>query len=392
MIVQQTPLHKTPLLSKLILDYCHSKSELSELVNNLPAQKNWNRQIQEKEMPIERRQNVHSVLIDQYTNSGLLNSSRKQSIDKLLSANTFTVCTGHQLNLLTGPAYFIYKIAGCIKQAQAISKESGKTVLPVYWMASEDHDWDEINHTYLWRNKLSWDKEVQGPVGRTPLHGLKEVVHEFKTILGNSASEVLSQAIDKALNKSNNLAQFTFILVDAIFAQHELLILDADSADLKRQFIPVMEDELLNNPSLGQVQKHSKILETLGHKAQVTAREINLFYIEDDLRERIVAVENGFSSSSNTYHWTSQELLELLQSNPEKFSPNVVLRPLYQEFTLPNLAYIGGPGELSYWLQLKGVFDHFNVVFPQLVLRNYALFIKAKDVEKMKGLGLNISD
>lgn len=313
-------------------------------------------------------------------------------IDELLSDQTFTVCTGHQLNLFTGPAYFIYKIAACIKQAQQASQQSGKSVLPIYWMASEDHDWEEINHTHLWRNKITWSKQVKGPVGRTSLQGLEAVLKEFKEILGGQSSSELEDLFQLALDKATNLSEFTFLLVDQLFKDEPLIILNPDSKELKRLFSPVMKSELLERPSEKRVLENSQMLENLGYHAQVNARKINLFYIENELRDRIVEKNEGFSTPNGNIEWTKTEMLNLLESNPESFSPNVVLRPLYQEFILPNLAYIGGPGELAYWMQLKGVFDHFGVEFPQLILRNSVLFIKEKDLQKMEKLDLSLSD
>ena len=160
--------------------------------------------------------------------------------------------------------------------------------------------------------------------------------------------------------------------------------MDADNSKLKRSFASVMKKELTEQFSWEAVNKTSAELEKNGVKLQINPREINLFYIEDGLRERIIKNKDSFEIGSKG-SFTLNELLELLDKNPECFSPNVVLRPLYQEVILPNLAYIGGLGEISYWLQLKGVFDKCNVAYPLIQIRNSVLWIdKAISAKKQK--------
>jgi len=160
---------------------------------------------------------------------------------------------------------------------------------------------------------------------------------------------------------------------------------------LKRMFIPYVEKELKNGISFQKVEATNKKISALGHKVQVSPREINLFYIKNELRERIVQNE-GFKVLNTKLSWSESEILKEVHEFPERFSPNVIIRPLYQEVILPNLCYIGGGGELAYWMQLKEYFESIDVTFPMLLLRNSALLKTGKQSDKLIKLNLSMMD
>ena len=166
--------------------------------------------------------------------------------------------------------------------------------------------------------------------------------------------------------------------------------MDADDANLKRQFIPFIKEELLKQTAFSKV---NETIEQFGnYTVQVNPREINLFFIEDNLRERIIFEDGGYKINNTKIHFSEQELLAELELHPEKFSPNVVMRPLYQEVILPNLAYIGGGGEIAYWLELKSFFETVKVTFPMLIVRNSVVLATEKQLKKADALALNWSD
>jgi bacillithiol biosynthesis cysteine-adding enzyme BshC len=182
------------------------------------------------------------------------------------------------------------------------------------------------------------------------------------------------------------LADATRFLGNELFGKYGLVILDGDDAALKKEFVPYIKAELLFQQSQHEVQ--NTIAQMKPYDIQVNPREINLFYIEDDLRERIVFEKELYKINNTSLQFTAEEILDLLEKNPEKFSPNVILRPLYQEVILPNLCYIGGGGELAYWLELKSFFNAVGVPFPILLLRNSALLATEKQAVKADKLGL----
>ncbi|WET01578.1 bacillithiol biosynthesis cysteine-adding enzyme BshC [Flavobacterium sp. YJ01] len=379
--------------SKLMQDYLDQKTELKTLYNNFPTLENFEKQIAEKAANFDHSN--RAVLVDslqkQYQNIEISDLTR-QNISLLALENTFTITTGHQLNLFSGPLYFLYKIISTINLTKELkSKYPSYNFVPVYWMATEDHDFEEINYFNFKGKKIRWNAESTGPVGRLSTNGLEDLFEVYSKELGSSTNaNSLKKLFEDAYLKHENLADATRFLANSLFSQYGLVILDADNADLKRTFIPFVKEELENQTSFKTVQKSIEKLEN--YNVQVNPREINLFYIEDKLRERIIFENDKYIVNNTKITFSKEEILKLLESNPEKFSPNVIMRPLYQEIILPNLCYIGGGGEIAYWLELKGFFDAVNITFPILLVRNSVLLATEKQAKKADNLNLSWKD
>ncbi len=380
--------------SKLITDYLEQKAELESLYNHFPTSENFKLQIAEKQnsFPQVNRSTLVNAVAKQYEDCKT-SEATNANIQKLEHSNTFTITTGHQLNLFTGPLYFVYKITSTINLCHQLKKDYPHCdFVPVYWMATEDHDFEEINFFQYKNTKIKWDVESKGPVGRLSTNGLDIVYEAFANVLGNSINATyLKELFQKSYLQHPSLAAATRFLVNELFGNQGLVILDGDDSSLKRLFIPYIKKELINQTSYKNVTTTNEHLK-VNYPIQVNPREINLFYIEDSLRERIVQKDNHFAINNTSISYTPEELLALLETNPEKFSPNVILRPLYQEVILPNLAYIGGGGELAYWLQLKSNFEANAIPFPMLVLRNSVLIASEKQSQKAAKLELSWAD
>ena len=379
--------------SSLINDYLEQKSNLKPLYNRFPSLKNFGAQVQEKKASYayESRKILVSVLKQQYSKISIT-SITQQNIELLLNSNTYTITTGHQLNLFTGPLYFLYKIISTINLTKELqAKYPNYNFVPIYWMATEDHDFEEINSFNFKGRKFNWNTATSGAVGRLSTEGLEHFFEVYANELGTSANAIsLKKLFESAYLEHKTVTEATRHIVNELFGEYGLVILDADNQKLKRLFTPYMKEELVFQIS------HKKVLKTTEKlkesTIQVNPREINLFYLEDNIRERIL-FENGKYKVNNTkIEFTKSEILELLENHPEKFSPNVILRPLYQEVILPNLGYVGGGGEIAYWLELKSFFDAVKVTFPILLLRNSALLATEKQVHKMDKLGLSWKD
>jgi bacillithiol biosynthesis cysteine-adding enzyme BshC len=379
--------------SPLMNDYLDQKPHLQSLYNRFPSIENFEAQIQEKKENFNHKNRavLVSVLQNQYSKVSISDLT-KRNIEALSNENTFTVTTGHQLNLFTGPLYFLYKIISTINLAKELkAKYSSQNFVPIYWMATEDHDFEEINYFNFKGRKFRWNTESSGPVGRLSTEGLADFFEVYAHELGSGKNaEAVKNLFQESYLKHSNLTEATHYLANELFGEYGLVILDADNQDLKRAFIPYIKEELIQQTS------HKLVLETSeklkNYTIQVNPREINLFYLEDNLRERII-LENGIYKVNNTkIEFSESEILELLENHPEKFSPNVIMRPLYQEVILPNLCYIGGGGEIAYWLELKSFFDAVKVTFPVLLLRNSALLATKKQAAKADKLGLSWSD
>ncbi len=373
-------------------DYLEQKESIKDFYGNFPNIEGFSNQINEKSKSFKNssREVLNACLIEQ-TKELELSALTKKHIALLKESNTFTVTTGHQLNLFTGPLYFLYKIVSAINLAKELKKNfPDKNFVPVYWMATEDHDFEEICFFNYKGGKIQWNKNVEGAVGRASTQGLEVIYDELDRLLGtNKNAGKLRALFSKSYLEHGSLAEATRFLANALFSEYGLVIIDGDDQNLKRLFQPFVKDELIKQISFNKVS-NTNIKLGSNYPIQVNPREINLFYLDENLRERILFEDGIYRVNNTDIEYSEKEILLLLESSPEKFSPNVLMRPLYQEVILPNLCYIGGGGEMAYWMQLKDYFSAVSVPFPILLLRNSVLLINDKQHKKMKAL--NISD
>ncbi|MGB5227160.1 MAG: bacillithiol biosynthesis cysteine-adding enzyme BshC [Eudoraea sp.] len=391
------PFKKTGYFSSLISDYLDENKKLKPFYNRFPKIEEFKAQIEEKSnsYPQTSRKILKQVLQEQYEDVKA-SKTTLSNISALAQDETFTVVTGHQLNIFTGPLYFLYKIISTINLAKALKKAyPGNTFVPVYWMATEDHDFDEINYFNLHSKKIQWNHNSSGAVGRLSIEGLEAVFDAFSKEVGhNNNAENLKDLFKKAYLEHNSLSEATRYLADTLFGEYGLVIVDGDDVKLKNLFIPYIEKDIIENLSYTRVSETITALESVSssYDIQVNPREINHFYLKDGLRERLFEREGFFYVNNTDIKFTKDEILLELNAHPERFSPNVVTRPLYQEVVLPNLCYIGGGGELAYWLELKSSFDAMKVPFPILLLRNSAVMISEKENKKIQNLDLVPAD
>ena len=385
------PYQQTGYFSSFICDYLNEAESMKPFYNRFPNLENFKEQIEEKKKSFrnDSRAILVEVLQNQYSS---VNTSKltQNNIQFLEQENTFTITTGHQLNLFTGPLYFLYKIISTINLCEELSVAyPEQNFVPVYWMATEDHDFEEINFFNFKDKKVEWNRTFGGAVGELSTDGLDEVCKMFAGQLGpGKNAEMLKGLFSKAYLNHNNLADATRYLANELFGEYGLVIIEANDVQLKKGFIPYVEKELLEQPTISSVAETNKKLA----KVQVNPRDINLFYLQEGSRERIIKEKGQYRVNNTDIFWGTSELLKEVNDFPERFSPNVLLRPLYQEVVLPNLCYIGGGGELAYWLQLKSAFEIFKVPFPMLLLRNSALVINEAQQKKLQKLELNIDE
>lgn len=379
MQVNTLPLREIHQFSPLFLDYITKQEKLKSFYCQFPDIEGFGEQLKLKTFDPSKREILVQVLEDQYKNI-----TNKPNIQILSDENTFTVTTGHQLNIFTGPLYIIYKLITTINLANSLKKAYPEyNFVPVYWMATEDHDFAEIDHFSLFGKTHQWQTEQKGAVGRMN-------PNEIKTILEEISEKI--PLFEEAYNRHDTLADAVRFYFNELFGAQHLVIIDADNRALKKVFSPIIKEDILSQTTLPIVQETSEKLEQLGYKTQVTPREINFFYLKDGLRERIVKENGQYKVLNSDIHFSEEEILKMIENEPEHFSPNVILRPVYQETILPNLAYIGGPSEVPYWLQFKDAFDHFKLAFPILVPRNFALIINKSLSKRMEKLGLSTSE
>ena len=375
------PYTGTGYFSKTITDYLTGTGALRPFYRFSPYSDSLKAAIEARSVAPVDRETLVQVLRKQYSNLPQ-HDAATDSIHLLLQENTFTVCTAHQPNLATGYLYFIYKILHAVRLAADLAKlYPDKHFVPVYYIGSEDNDLEELGTFRYEGKKFVWDADGQtGAVGRMKTASLKPLLDDFFNIAGPPGDYLkeLKQMLTVAYLQHNTVAEATQYLVHQLFGKYGLVVLDPDDALLKRNFLPVMKDDLLRHAAHEKAVQSIAAFEAAGYKAQVYPREINLFYLKDNLRERIETEAGKWRVLNTTIEWNEQELLSELDAHPERFSPNVILRPLYQETILPNVAFIGGGSEVAYWLQLRAVFDEYQVFYPAIHLRQSALWMDEK--------------
>ncbi|MDY0781472.1 bacillithiol biosynthesis cysteine-adding enzyme BshC [Tenacibaculum sp. IB213877] len=394
MKITNIPFQKTGYFSTMMCDYLEKSAKINSFYGNFPDVDGFKKQIvlKEKSFSNSKRQVLVEVLQQQYENVKASDATT-ENIQLLLKENTFTVTTGHQLNLFTGPLYFLYKIISAINLAEELSEKFPQQhFVPVYWMATEDHDFEEINFFNFKGKKVQWNTAQTGAVGRFSTDGLEAVFNEFSKHIGNSKNaEHLKTLFTEGYLQHTTLAEATRYIANELFAAYGLVIIDADDEKLKQELSPFAREELLHQTSFTTVSTtNEKLAES--YKIQVNPREINLFYLTDMVRERIVFENGVYQVNGTNISFTKDEMLAELEQYPARFSPNVIMRPLYQEVILPNLCYIGGGGELAYWMQLKDYFDAVEVPFPILLLRNSVQVLSEKQAKKLEKLSVSVEE
>ncbi|MEJ8816405.1 bacillithiol biosynthesis cysteine-adding enzyme BshC [Lacibacter sp. H407] len=390
---QRLSYRSTAAFSNIVLDYLDDAVALKPFYVHRPTVDGIKQTIAERKSFSTNRKVLVDHLKNQYRNvpsSALVN----QHIELLLQENTFTITTAHQPNLFTGPLYFIYKILHAIKLADTLKQELTQyNFVPVYYMGSEDADFEELSHATVNGVKYQWATKQNGAFGRMVVDkNITQLIHAISgQLLVQPHGKEIVDALLAAYKEKTTIQDATFAFVHFLFERFGLIVINADAKELKQQMIPVFEEELLQRSSSAIVHQTTVALEQ-HYKVQAGGREINLFYFDEDLRERIEAEGDGFAVANTTIKFTKDEMLKELNEHPERFSPNVILRGLYQDTILPNIAFIGGGGELAYWLELKNVFSHHKVPFPVLVLRNSFLVTEQQWIDKIQKLGFTATD
>lgn len=385
MQVEKIPFAETNSFTSFFLDYIGKNEQLKKFYGRFPEVSSFKDQLKEKSQafPKQNREVLVNTLQDQYKNYTITDAV-KNNLEALRSDKTFTVTTGHQLNIFTGPLYFIYKIVTVINACKQLKQAYPEhTFVPVYWMASEDHDFDEIKYFKLNGKKYTWDSKQTGAVGRFSPKELEALLKQLPDDLA---------IFQKAYLKHKTLSDAVRFYVNDLFGAEGVVVVDADSKALKTLFKDVIRGDVFDHVPDKLVTATNAELEKAGYEPQVHAREINFFYLDNNLRTRIEEENSTYKLVDSEQSFSKKEIEALIESSPEKFSPNVILRPLYQEVILPNLAYVGGPSELVYWLQLKEVFKQYKTPFPILMPRNFAMVLDAPLVRKLKKTGLELNE
>ena len=391
--VKQIPYQSTGFFSKLVIDYVDQSEKLQPFLSFAPTTDGIKKAIAERKKYPTNRKALVTVLQKQYADC-ILTTKQQFNIEQLSNENCFTITTAHQPNIFTGHLYFIYKILHTVKLAEEFKKQLPENnFVPVYYMGSEDADLDELGHVFVNGEKYQWQTNQTGAVGRMKVD--KALIKLIDGIAGQVLVHPFGAAIIDVMKdcyqEGTTIELATFKLVNQLFKDYGVLMVLPDDAALKKLFIPVVQKEINEGFS------HRQVAATVAafpkeYKVQASGRELNLFYLKDNRRDRIEAEAATYKVHDSAIIFSKEEITEEINKYPERFSANVILRPVFQELILPNIAFIGGGGEIAYWLELKKVFEAVNVPYPVLVLRNSFMVAEKKYGSRIKELGFKFDD
>ena len=374
-VIQEIPLKVSPL----VLDLLNQDENVRPFISDFFTKENCISAAGNRSFSNEKRTVLSAQLIQQYQQL-FLSDKLKKNIQSLLSENTFTVVTGHQICAAGGPLYLIYKLFTAIRITQELNaSQSEFHFVPAYWMATEDHDIEEIRHFHWGNEKVELATEFEGIAGELPTEEFLSWLNE-KRAEGKFNEIGLSELFIQAYSK-NNFAEATRFWVNELLGEFGLFCIDGNDKKLKELAAPLFEKEIQEQFIFSEVSKTNKVLESAGYNPNIQPREFNLFWLKENgelkIRKRIDKNGAQYKTSDGDRYFTKLELSEISGI----LSPNVLLRPLCQETILPNIAYIGGPSELGYWLQLKNAFQAANLQMPLLVHRISMVLVRKRDIE-----------
>jgi bacillithiol biosynthesis cysteine-adding enzyme BshC len=393
MKIEKIDYSKVSAISFKDLSYLKLDSYLKNYFTYLPELESFEKAIKDrKSNPIDRTLLIN-VLEENYAKLGTT-KIQQENIHLLKSEDTFTIITAHQPCLLGGPLYYVLKIASAVNLCNQLKERyPAYHFVPTFVSGGEDHDFEEIDHLHLYGKEISWQKEASGPVGRLSTEGLQEVIDEVTDILGdNDMAKKISAILNDSLSGSDSYSDFVFKFVNKLYGKYGVIVLNMDNHKFKKRFAPIMRRELLEQISKPLISETQDKLEEHKFKAQAFPRDTNLFYFCDEGRKRIEPNGSSFEIVDTDLQFSREEILLELEKHPERFSPNVVMRPMFQEYCLPNLAYIGGGGEIAYWLERKSQFEEFGVFYPMLIRRNSVMILNKGLIKTIEKLGFNVID
>ena len=358
-------------------------------------QSNWSQIMTDLERGFsdEQRKELHQVLHRQHL--GIAHAQQQVNIDRLLNQNAFVVTTGQQIHLGLGPMYVVYKIVSTIVLCNHLERQfPDKQFVPMFWMATEDHDFSEINHVDIFKDRYTWNKDSEGAVGAfgtDDLHDLFEWM-EQKFQRNSDALLRIGQLRKIYLSPHQTLAKATAEWVSDLFGAFGLLVIDPNDLAFKRGAKGLFEQDLFEESLFNAFNDQANRMKAEGIEPPALARECNVFWT-DEKRRRIVKTPQGFATVDGELNWSTDEMISVLNSDAiAHLSANVLLRPLYQQTILPCLAYVAGPTEYIYWLQTANAFEVSGRLIPALIHRKGGVILNASQAKKMDKLDVSPAD
>jgi bacillithiol biosynthesis cysteine-adding enzyme BshC len=386
-----------PHQPKLFLDYLDRFERVKAFYVHPPTFQALTRAARKLDYPAERRAEVASLL--QKQNSAFGAGAETQANLERLAKGAVAVVSGQQVGLFSGPAYSIYKALTAVQIAEELTR-GGIPAVPVFWMATEDHDLDEVRHATWFENgklirfELPGTAEPGRPVGRITLGPqIEPLAREAAELLANQGSDLLAQYLIESYASGETYSSAFGKLFARLFAPQGLILMDPLDPALHRVATPLYQHALAERDMLNEkLLQRGKELDRAGYAAQVkvTSRSTVLFYLGDGTRQVVTASADKFQAGEKT--WPREELVHLTHIEPEKFSPNALFRPVVQDYLLPTAGYIAGPAEISYFAQSEVVYRHLLGRMPALLPRSGFTLVDAKAAKLLRRYGLTVED
>ena len=302
------------------------------------------------------------------------------NVEKLSKQEAVVIIGGQQAGLMTGPMLVIHKAFTILKLAETMSEDLNRDVIPVFWIASEDHDYEEVNHTFVQSSneiqqvKLSWIPNRKASVGdlQIPNEFFESAVEQYFSRLPDSPYKgELKEQLKAFAHSSDTLSDFFAKMMSWLFGDKGLVLVDSADSFIRKLQKPIMR-EFLSTDFTSTLKATEGQLLSSGYHSQVHLADnsVHLFLKHEEERKLLVRKGNVLSTKDEVAQYPTEELIGLVTNQPDLFSSNVISRPIMQESLFPVLGFVGGPGEIAYWAQLKSVFHHFDmqmpVVYPRL--------------------------
>ncbi len=386
-----------PHQPKLFLEYLNHFENVKSFYVHPPAMPAVTRVARKLDYPGERRAEVTSILRKQNIAFGA-GAETLSNLDRL-EKGAVAVVSGQQVGLFSGPAYSIYKGLMAVQIAGELTR-GGISAVPVFWMATEDHDLDEVRHATwfdqgrLVRFELQAVAETGRPVGRIPLGAqIEPLVQEAAELLANQGSDLLAQYLIESYGPEETYGSAFGKLFARLFAQQGLILMDPLDIGLHKVAAPLYQHALADRDVLNEkLLQRGKDLDRAGFAAQVkvTARSTLLFRMHEGERQVVTASAGKFQAGEKT--WARDELVHMTHSEPENLSPNALFRPVVQDYLLPTAACIAGPAEISYFAQSEVVYRHLLGRMPVMLPRAGFTLVDAKASKLLRRYGLAIEE
>jgi len=396
-LLQNFTFRQAGIGSRLFHHYVENNVPNANWINAYPNQVDFNRLGLERlsSFPQHRRDFLVQALLNQYKSANILDETVEENIQKLAKPNTLCVTTGHQLGFAGGPLFLLSKIASVVSLARNINENhSDIQVVPVFWMNSDDHDLAEVN-SFFWAN-THWTIPIadnRGPVGDYSCPEMPEFWEQLKLMM--PAGTAWSQAyleLKTAYQPGITLGMAFRRLIANWTQGAGLILLDQQDSNLKGSAWNYMANLLEQEHWFNNFAATTQEQQSAGFAPQVKPMPNLFFFHSSSGRERIEMVGQKFVSHQTKTGWSFLELKSEMQKQPQLFSTNVTGRSLYQEFILPNIAYLGGAAEIRYWMQFSGIFQGLNLPFPVLVPRETFLFLTPHELKILDKSKISLSD